>query len=587
MDDGIDIARFVQIVKRRFWLFFLPSVALIAIAAFVIRALPPVYQSTATILIESQDIPRDLVRSTVNTFANERLEVITRLTTTTANLTELIRKVGLYKKEQKTRPMSELAGLVREKFSIKVLEANVTDGRSGRTSKATIAFNLSFEHENPNVARRVVNEFVSLYISANLRTRREKAAETKRFLEQQAKKIAKTVAALEAALTRFKQQNAGLLPDQMRIVYTSLGREEGRLQTLIQQIDILKRRRAIAEQALKQTPRYLAQATARQRASSAQQQVDKLRLKLSELRSRYGQRHPYVRRAVRQLALLEAEIKKQESSAEKTGGGSKELSQLEKKLAQARSKYTERHPVVVRLNKQIQTLKDAMEKKRSKKEPKTGVARNPEYVKNLDAFRQIDAELAASINQAKAAQKRIAHLERRIAKAPQVEREFLLLQRRLAGANANYQSMLEKLREARIGESLELERKSERFSLIEPATRPTEPIKPNRPMYMLMAVFLATGLSGGLVFALETLRAVIRGPKAVTAIVGQAPMVILPVLDEFKKVAFFKRKKVIFSLILMLLILGGAAAYFLVLSDRGVSLSGIISTLERKISNLF
>ena len=48
--------------------------------------LPPTYRSSATILIEQQEIPQDLVRSVITSFADQRVQVISQRVMTTQNL---------------------------------------------------------------------------------------------------------------------------------------------------------------------------------------------------------------------------------------------------------------------------------------------------------------------------------------------------------------------------------------------------------------------------------------------------------------------------------------------------------------------
>src|SRR5262249_24855723 len=75
------------------------AVALIAVT--LIAALwPATYVSTGTIRIERQELPVDLVRSTISTFASQRIQVITQRVMTTRTLLEIIEKYDLYAAER-------------------------------------------------------------------------------------------------------------------------------------------------------------------------------------------------------------------------------------------------------------------------------------------------------------------------------------------------------------------------------------------------------------------------------------------------------------------------------------------------------
>src|SRR5262249_50321716 len=66
---------------------------------------------------------------------------------------------------------------------------------------------------SPRVARDVANDLVSLYLEENREVRREQAAETIRFLTQEARRLDTEIADREEKLAEFKTKNAGALPD--------------------------------------------------------------------------------------------------------------------------------------------------------------------------------------------------------------------------------------------------------------------------------------------------------------------------------------------------------------------------------------
>src|ERR1700682_1999591 len=53
---------------------------------------PPIYRTGSTILIEQQEIPQELVRSAVSSFADQRVQVISQRVMTTQNLLSLVER---------------------------------------------------------------------------------------------------------------------------------------------------------------------------------------------------------------------------------------------------------------------------------------------------------------------------------------------------------------------------------------------------------------------------------------------------------------------------------------------------------------
>ena len=75
MEQRLTIASYLGAFRRRAWILVLTIVIGTPLALAIANLLPPVYRSTATILVESQQIPSQLARSIVTTSAAERLQL--------------------------------------------------------------------------------------------------------------------------------------------------------------------------------------------------------------------------------------------------------------------------------------------------------------------------------------------------------------------------------------------------------------------------------------------------------------------------------------------------------------------------------
>ena len=146
---------YVALFIRRRKLFILPAIAIFAGAVALAFLLPPVYRSTATVLIEEPEVPRDLVQSTVSSFATQRLQTIRQRVMTTENLTAIIKRYNLYVADRKTKPLITVIEKFREDLSLETISAKVVDPRQGRPVSATIAFQLAYDSSSPNVAQRI------------------------------------------------------------------------------------------------------------------------------------------------------------------------------------------------------------------------------------------------------------------------------------------------------------------------------------------------------------------------------------------------------------------------------------------------
>ena len=72
----MSIGDYLSVIRRRARLMFWISGLTMFVTTLFALFLPAVYRSEAIILIEQQEIPLDLVRSTVTSFADQRIQVL-------------------------------------------------------------------------------------------------------------------------------------------------------------------------------------------------------------------------------------------------------------------------------------------------------------------------------------------------------------------------------------------------------------------------------------------------------------------------------------------------------------------------------
>ena len=83
---------YFAILKRRYLFLIIPFVLVLTVSVGVALLMAPVYQSTGTIMVESQQIPDNFVQSTVTSYADERIGVITQRVMIRENLLRIIDK---------------------------------------------------------------------------------------------------------------------------------------------------------------------------------------------------------------------------------------------------------------------------------------------------------------------------------------------------------------------------------------------------------------------------------------------------------------------------------------------------------------
>src|SRR5678816_2759083 len=208
-EETKDLREYLSAFRRRKKQIVATVIILFLISAAVAALLPAAYRSTATILIEQQEIPADLVRSTISSYADQRIQVISQRVMTRANLMRVVEQYNLYPSFRATRANEEILQRLTKDIKLDLLKADVIDQRSGSKTTATIAFSLSYEGETPAVAQKVANELVTLFLSENLKNRQQKTAETSTFITEEAAKLSEHVSEIETKLAAFKAKNMG------------------------------------------------------------------------------------------------------------------------------------------------------------------------------------------------------------------------------------------------------------------------------------------------------------------------------------------------------------------------------------------
>jgi len=526
-----DLRDYLGAFRRRRNSILITSAVILAVSVLAALLWPPVYRSTATILIEEQEIPQDLVRSTITSYAAQRIQTISQRVMTRANLMQIVEKYDLYHDKRRRETTEEIQERMRKDIKLETISADVVDPRSGRPSQATIAFTLGYEGERPEVTQKVANELTTLYLNENLRSRTEKATETSSFLTAEAEKLNQHIAELESKLADFKEKNADRLPELSQLNMQLIDRTERELTDLENQVRMREDRKFyLGGQLATINPLSPMFGEGGERIMDPGTRLKMVRSEYIGASSKYAPDHPDVVRLRRELVGLEKQIGAVDSSIEQA----KELSKLRTELASAREKYSGDHPDVIRLSKTVAALEEALKQRPAA--PEKDVAKekpeNPAYITLQAQLESVKSEMQVLTAQRATLKEKLANYEKRVSQAPEVERAYLVLRRDYESSVRRYQEYKAKQMEAEVGQELEKERKGERFSLIDPPQLPEEPIKPNRPVIIILGFLLSMG--GGLGFAAvaEGMDSSVRGVRRATELFNAPPLSVIPYLKN-------------------------------------------------------
>ena len=474
MDDAIDIQAFIRAFQRRWWLVILPAILTTPIAAAIAFSLPAIYSASATILIESQQIPSDLAQTTVTAGVEERISLIRQRLTARQQLLDIAEKYGVFKDQPDMSP-SEIVSTMREATLIRGVSI-------GRRRGPVTSIEISYTDDNAAATALVANEFLTLLLEQNVRQRNEQAIETVAFFDREVDRLNGELSEIEAEIARFKNANQDALPDSLASRRSELLSLEERLfERDVQRAAILERREAI-ETALAEGDFSFANSGAP--ASTEEIELRRLNAALVEARSVYADSHPRVRLLLSRISVLQSALERASAEAEAnldapaTPGVSDPASQLRQGL------------------------------------------------------RALEAELRLLESRAAEEQGRVTALRDSIARTPNVELQLNALQRRYSNTQAQYNQAVSKRAQAQIGERLEVNQQAERFEVIEQAQRPTSPIAPNRKLIVAAGGAAGLAIGFGLVVLLELLNKVIRTPRELERALEIRPFATIPYIEN-------------------------------------------------------
>jgi len=515
-------------LKRRQKPIAIAGAAVLLIAVLAALFWPPTYSSMATILIEEQEIPEDMVRSTITSFATQQIEIIRQRALTQKNILEMVEKYNLYDEDELARtPSMEIVAEFTEAVSLELLNTQVIDPRSGRPTEATIAFTIEFEAGDPRTALNVTNELVNLFLNENLRTRSAKAASTADFLRNEADNLSEEVKSLETEIARFKAENQAALPESFQINMQNLTRYQAQLLSAETRLQELSKREPDIQAQLVSTSEYAP--TILPSGQAVMADVDRLKALQSDYRSkaaRYSENHPDVIRLRREIDALTTQV----GQAGDQGELLKLLASAKGELNSLRAIYAEDHPEIVAKEKLIAELQAQIEGTDSSSVPDI-TPDNPAYVMLDNQLKTLQMEKAALKVQVAQMTEQIEGLSQSALQAPAVEREYNNLLRNREVTIAKFLDLRVKLKEAELASQLEEGRMSQRFTLIDPPTLPEEPKSPNRLAIMFLGIILAAGAGLGVGFLLEATDQSIRSGKTLGSLMGIAPLVTIPYIE--------------------------------------------------------
>ena len=421
--------------------------------AFVLK-MPDQYSSSAKVYVDTQSVLQPLLRGiAVQSNVTQQVQLMTRTLFSRPNLEKAARMTDLDLNVQDEQEMDDL---------LNSLLSRVKLGGGGRQNIYTI----SFDDEDPEMAKKVVQSFLTIFVESSLGSTRKDSDVAQKFIDDQIREYELRLVEAEERVKEFKQKNVAMMPgsggdyfNQLKSASVALKLNQERLAEVTRRRDELKR------QMLGEEPTFGLAPSANIFSG--------------------GLAHPLDGR----------------------------IAEMEKRRDELLLKYTEKHPDVVSLTDTIGRLKEQRQielDEAKEKNPEIASApplqQNPVFQQLKISLGQAEAEMAALNERVKKAKNDVKRLDSLVDTIPAVEAEMKRLNRDYNIVKSNYEQLLSRRESAHMAQQAEATGDSVKFKVVEPPRVPLQPTGPNRPLFLSVVLVAAMGAGIAMAFFISQLK---------------------------------------------------------------------------------
>lgn len=499
---ALDVEDYIDVVRRhKGWIFgpFLFTVVASVVGAYLY---PDSYTSQAVVKIVPQQVPQNMVQSAINQQMSDRINSMAQTILSRTVLTTIINTFNLYTRERSRMPIEDVIEQMKKNIQILPVVSPTA------TTDHIPAFAVTFSYANRLLAQRVVQDLVSRFIDENIRNRSNATFQTTQFIRDQMDDAKKQLEEAENKLAGFRMQNNGRLPDQVDANMRSLSGLQSEATFLNSQISRANQEklqlesniRIMKDQLNTMTRDPVAAGISAERKSErlleAEREFQTAESQLSQLRQHYKENHPDVQIALGRLNS--ARKRRDEITGEDTAKKSETpQAKMEDRLAAREARE---------LDANIRRLQSAVEAR--------------------------DLEIQEYSKQMKRATENIKAYQGRIETVPLGEKQYAELLRDRDLTREKYIDLSGKLGKAEIAQEMEGRKQGETLELLDPASLPTTPTEPKRPLVIGAGVVLGLLLGVVIAGAREMKDTSLKNLKDVRAYTQMAILGSIPLLEN-------------------------------------------------------
>lgn len=450
-----DFEDYIDILRRNVRWIIAPAFAGLVLATVIAFLLPDTFMSQALVRIVPQQINPNMVQRVTNQDLADRISAMAQTIESRDNLTSIINRYGLYKKELKGEPMEDVVNEMK-----KAIDIRPTAGVAGGSMPA---LQITFKYSNREMAQKVCADLLTTLINEGEQGTFQAQNAAHQYFAAELKNAQHDLNEIEQKLTDYRMKNAGRLPDEIQMNMNQVNNLQSRLSGLsdaenrnVQERMMLDTQMNIAKQRLDAIKDGAPQRN--QRLLELDHTIQSLQTSIAEMEQRYTKDFPDLQTAKQQLALYQ----RQRDQVAKQAATKADIDATEDNTALARERL-DAQAVIDQLQVQINANKSDAKRIRN----------------------DIVATNAA-----------LKNYEARLESAPVGEQEYSGLTRDYGLAKQRYDQAQQHLQQSQIDMDLQRQKQGETLELLDQASLPTAPTAPKREMIVPLGFF------GGLILGL-------------------------------------------------------------------------------------
>jgi polysaccharide chain length determinant protein (PEP-CTERM system associated) len=499
---ALDVEDYIDIVRRHKGWIFGPFLFTLVASVVGVYLYPDSYVSQAVVKIVPQQVPQNMVQSAINQQMSDRINSMAQTILSRTVLTTIINSFDLYKRERSRMPIEDVVEQMKNAIQIQPV------GSSTGTADRLPAFAVSFSYDNRLTAQRVVQDLVSRFIDENIRNRSNATFQTTQFMKDEMDDAKKQLDAAEDKLAAYRMQNNGRLPDQVDSGMRQLAALQTQAGYLTARISAVNQEKLQMESNVRIFKDQLANLSkdASQLQNSpdhkspelldAEHDLNASQDQLTSLRQHYKDSFPDVQIAIARVEGARKKVKDiQTADAAKTPDAAPVTASGQQTVRESRD-----------IEASIRRFESALEAR--------------------------DLDLQDNTKQLKAVNDAIKGFEGRMSTVPLGEKQYADLLRDRDLVKERFVDLSEKLGKAEIAQEMEGRKQGETLELLDPASLPTTPTEPKRPVVILVGAAFGLVLGIGIAGFREMKDTSLKNLKDVRAYTQMSILGSVPLLEN-------------------------------------------------------